>query len=164
MLRGIVSYLPAERSSPPRATTIVLCRDCCCGSEVKHAGIDHEAQKALIESAVRAGGGRFIVAKKCLDECDQANVVVVRWREGHRVLSTWLGGLLTSEATDRLCDWLRGGPDGALPSVLEQHRFSPSNGRNHDFTLIDEDAQSAEEPLLRRGPDGNGRASAVNPK
>lgn len=97
-------------------TSVLVCRDCCCGTARKHPDTDHDAQLA----AIRAAGGAHhrVVVTRCLGVCEQSNVVVVRQRRSPAV---WLGGLTDESSTEALCAWLRNG--GPLPESLDAHRF-----------------------------------------
>jgi len=105
------------------ATTVLLCRGCCCGTAAKHPQLDHEQQ----EQALRAAAGHAEIGVRvvdCLDECDRSNVVVVR-RPGRLVRDrdTWFGSVLTDGATDALAAWLHEGAPERLPPRLVGLRF-----------------------------------------
>jgi hypothetical protein len=109
------------------AVTVLVCRDCCCGTRRKHPDVDHDAQLEAMEAAVeRAGVGRVRVVG-CLDVCERSNVVVLRWNHGEQSQTVWLGEVLHRRRVEALCGWLAaGGPRSApLPSALALARFVP---------------------------------------
>ena len=103
---------------------MLLCRGCCCGTAAKHPRVDHAAQQLALEDAADAHPDVALRVVDCLDECDRGNVAVLR-RPGTPPAErdTWLGGLLTTRATDALAAWVREGGTGELPSVLAGLRF-----------------------------------------
>ena len=116
----------------PSATTVLLCRGCCCGTSDKHPRTDHGAQEqALLDAAARSAVEVRVV--DCLDECDRSNVAVVR-RAGLRASErdTWLGGLLTERAGSALAAWVADGAQHPLPPALVGLRFRhlPPRRRN----------------------------------
>lgn len=96
-----------------RRFTALVCRGCCCGTERKHPDVDHDAQLEMLAAAARAGGGHCRVVD-CIDECWASNVVVVR-RSGVHTPTVWLGGVLATEQTAAVADWLALGATGAPP-------------------------------------------------
>lgn len=90
-----------------------ICDGCCCGTERKHPGMDHAAQRAQIAAAAAAGGGAARVVG-CMGACHASNLVVVR-RPGQR--AAWIGGLLDEPSTDALCAWLERGAGAMCPSL-----------------------------------------------
>ncbi len=103
---------------------MLLCRGCCCGTATKHPRADHDAQQLALEDAADAHPDVALRIVDCLDECDRSNVAVLRRPAAPRAeRDTWLGGLLTSRATDALADWIRGGGTGDLPRSLAGLRF-----------------------------------------
>lgn len=106
-------------------TSVLLCRDCCCGTD-KHPTTDHDRQRALLEAAADDHPGIEVRVVDCLDECDRSNVVVVRRpRQGQRAADRdiWLGGVLTDRASDELAGWVAEGAPEPLPTRLAGHRF-----------------------------------------
>lgn len=100
---------------------VLLCRDCCCGSETKHPRTDHDAQREALLACSGDDEVRVRVVD-CLDQCERSNVVLVRdFTVGRRPHETWLGGVLGPVAAQRLVAWVRDG--GTLPRELEPHRF-----------------------------------------
>ncbi|MBB1256451.1 (2Fe-2S) ferredoxin domain-containing protein [Streptomyces sp. OF3] len=110
---------------------MVLCRGCCCGTERKRPGVDHDGQLARVRAAADASGGRLtLLTTDCLGPCEHANVAVLRpsaagRRRGGRAV--WLGGVLTEEAVGALLEWAdAGGPGLApVPALLTEHVISP---------------------------------------
>jgi len=90
-----------------------MCRDCCCGTERKHPGVDHDA---LFERLVAATAGAARVdASGCLLACEKSNVVVVLpsaagRRAGARPV--WLREVLDVGAVDAVATWVRDGGPG----------------------------------------------------
>ena len=83
---------------------------------------DHLAQEDALLAA--AGPGVEVRVVDCLDECDRANVAVLR-RPGlpRKERDLWLGGLTTERATDALVRWLQEGAAGAPPRELAGRVF-----------------------------------------
>ena len=113
----------------PSGCIIRVCRDCCCGTERKHPGVDHDGLFARLEAGTR--GGARVLRSACLLACDASNVVVVTpSREGrrHGARPVWVGGVLDDEAVDDVAAWVRsGGPAvSPLPPRLEGRVFRPS--------------------------------------
>lgn len=98
----------------------MVCHDCCCGTQDKHPGTDHEAQRRALR---RCASDRVRVREvECLDECDRSNVVLVRdHRLPRRAQDTWLGGVLNASDTEALVEWLDA--DGPMPPDLAARRF-----------------------------------------
>ncbi|MCW2607590.1 MAG: hypothetical protein JWO60_2283 [Frankiales bacterium] len=109
----------------PERTTVLLCRGCCCGTS---RAFDHLAQ----EDALLAVPDADVRVVDCLDECDRANVAVVRRPHlPRKERDLWLGGLTTARATAALVDWLQDGAAGAPPKELAGRVFRhlPPRGR-----------------------------------
>jgi predicted metal-binding protein len=108
----------------PCATTVLLCRGCCCGTRKKHPGVDHEAQEDALRAAADGHPDVELRVVDCLDECDRSNVVVVR-RAGRpaKDRDAWLGGMLTGKASTALASWLAEGAADPMPGPLVGHRF-----------------------------------------
>ena len=102
--------------------TLLLCRGCCCGTPGKVPRFDHLAQEDALLAAGRQGVEVRVV--DCLDECDRANVAVLR-RPGlpKKERDLWLGGLTTGRATEALVGWLRDGAAGPPPKELAGRVF-----------------------------------------
>ena len=105
------------------------CRDCCCGTERKHPGVDHDGLLARLEAGSR--GRARVLRSDCLLACDESNVVVVTpspagRRAGGRPV--WLRAVLDEAAVDAVTAWVTlGGPGVApVPETLEQRVFAPS--------------------------------------
>lgn len=102
--------------------SLLLCRDCCCGTDKKHPDFDHRRQELELQVAVMEAGGS-LHRVKCLDACSRSNVVVLRMHERGRV---WLGDLADDAAHEALRAYVRAGALGDLPPTLEARRFVPS--------------------------------------
>jgi predicted metal-binding protein len=110
-------------------TTILVCRDCCCGSVRKHDEVDHDDHLERLEHAARDMGGARVLVTRCLDECSRSNVVVVRTRVGGEQRSVWFGEVLSRKRIEALCAWLRAGglrTATPLPATLAFATFRPS--------------------------------------
>lgn len=110
-------------TTPRPRRTVMMCHDCCCGTPTKHPGFDSAAQR----DALRACADDEIRVRtvECLDECRRSNVVVVREHacgaaRGKR--DTWLGDVLSVEATEALTTWISQG--GPLPAQLQPFVFA----------------------------------------
>lgn len=110
-------------SSGPAPCRVTVCRDCCCGSP-KVTGIDHAGQLERLRQAAP------VRVSRCLDACEQANIVVVqpsaagRAKDAHPV---WLGLVNDAAATDDIAAWVRAGGPGLAdpPAVLELYSIRP---------------------------------------
>lgn len=115
----------------PDRTTLLLCRGCCCGTTAKVPRLDHLAQEDALLAV--ASGDVEVRVVDCLDECDRANVAVVRRPQlPRKERDLWLGGLTTARATDALAGWLRDGAAGTPPRELAGRVFRhlpPRKGR-----------------------------------
>ncbi|KGN29963.1 hypothetical protein N802_10080 [Knoellia sinensis KCTC 19936] len=106
-----------------------VCRDCCCGTERKHPGVDHDGLLARIEDG--ALGAARVTRSACLLACDQSNVVVVSpspsgRRAGGRPV--WIREVLDDDTADALVEWVReGGPGWSdPPEPIARRAFPPS--------------------------------------
>lgn len=105
---------------------ITVCRGCCCGTERKHPGVDHERQL----EALRARAS--VRVADCLDACEVSNVVVVQpsrtaRRAGARPV--WVGEVLDDDAVRGVVDWVdAGGPGLAAPPDSVLARIVPAPG------------------------------------
>jgi (2Fe-2S) ferredoxin len=91
-----------------------VCRDCCCGTALKHPGVDHDA--LLQRLAVATRGAAVVGATDCLLACEKSNVVVVQpsraaRRRGARPV--WLREVLDVATVDAIAEWVRAGGPGA---------------------------------------------------
>ncbi|MEV6235748.1 hypothetical protein [Lentzea sp. NPDC051838] len=102
------------------SSRLTVCRGCCCGTEKKHPGFDHEGQLRALREAV---GEKQVQVADCLDSCDFSNVVVVRPSPSARAdgaRPVWFGGVLGDEATRHVVEWVAAGGPGrvAVPDEL----------------------------------------------
>jgi hypothetical protein len=126
----VTAYENASADSDPAGSCIVrVCRDCCCGTERKHPGVDHDGLLARLEVGTR--GSARVLRSACLLACDESNVVVVTpsvqgRRAGGRPV--WVRAVLDDEAVDAITGWVAlGGPGVAdVPAGLEEQVFAPS--------------------------------------
>jgi hypothetical protein len=102
--------------------SLLLCNDCCCGTERKHPDFDHVAQRRELQKVAMAAGGKLHVVK-CLDACSYSNVVVIRRRSGKKI---WLGGLAAVDTHEELCRFVSSDINQQLPPLLESYVFEPS--------------------------------------
>ncbi|ROP30836.1 hypothetical protein EDD30_3700 [Couchioplanes caeruleus] len=101
--------------------TLTVCRDCCCGSRVKHPAVDHAAQVDRLRELLPAA--HRVRTSLCLDVCAQSNVMVVQpartaRRQGARPV--WFGLVLDDAIVTDIADWVRAGGPGVagLPATL----------------------------------------------
>jgi hypothetical protein len=126
----VTAYESVSATSPADGACIVrVCRDCCCGTQRKHPGVDHDGLLARLEAGV--GAGARVLPSACLLACDESNVVVVTpspdgRRAGARPV--WLRAVLDDAAVDAIAGWVRrGGPGVAEPGAdVEERAFAPS--------------------------------------
>ncbi len=111
----------AQRGRPAQFS-VLLCRDCRCGTERKHPDFDHAAQEADLRAAVADAGGR-VLRVNCLDACSYSNVVVVR---SPRHGKMWFGGLADDATHQALMRFVRAEVNGDVPADLLPLRFVPS--------------------------------------
>ncbi|GLW35635.1 hypothetical protein [Actinoplanes regularis] len=102
---------------------MTVCRDCCCGSRIKHPGVDHDAQLRRLEAVLTPENHRLRTSL-CLDVYAEANVVVVNPRPDARrrgARPVWFGLVLDDGVLADIEAWvLAGGPGiAALPARLE---------------------------------------------
>lgn len=106
--------------SPRRAATrVLLCDDCCCGTERKHPGVDHAAIRERLGSAVASTGGRSRRVD-CLGVCERSNVVVVKTRSAG---TFWVGEVLDEPVVAALEAWIRQGASLPVPASVLSHVF-----------------------------------------
>lgn len=120
---------PSVAASPDGTCIVRVCRDCCCGTEGKHPGVDHEGLLTRLEDGTR--GRARVMRCACLLACDESNVVVVTpspagRRAGARPV--WLRAVLDEATTDAVSEWVgRGGPGVAeVPQALVPRVLAPS--------------------------------------
>ncbi len=127
----MTAYESVSPTGSPDGTCIVrVCRDCCCGTEAKHPGVDHDGLLARLE--VGAGARARVLRSACLLACDESNVVVVTpspagRRAGARPV--WLRAVLDDATVDAISTWVRCGGPGveAVPPALLPRVFAPSS-------------------------------------
>ena len=105
-----------------RHFSVLLCRDCCCGTDRKHPDFNHAAQRRELEDVITSAGGKLHIVK-CIDACSYSNVAVIRRRNGEKI---WLGGLAQVETHDALCQFLASDVLQPLTPLLEDCRFEPT--------------------------------------
>lgn len=110
------------RSETRKSFSVLLCRDCCCGTDRKHPDFDHAAQRRELEDVIRKAGGKLHIVK-CIDACSYSNVAVIRRHNGEKI---WLGGLAKVEIHDELCHFLASDVFQPLTPLLEDCRFEPT--------------------------------------
>lgn len=126
----MTAYESGSRTRAPDGACIVrVCRDCCCGTQEKHPGVDHDGLLARLE--VGAGAHARVLRSGCLLACDESNVVVVTPSPGGRragARPVWLRAVLDETTTDAISEWVRrGGPGVAsIPPALVSRVFVPS--------------------------------------
>lgn len=105
---------------------VLICRDCCCGTEWKHPMTDHDEQVDAISAVARA---RVV---GCVNECAYSNVVIVRSGHGQTV---WLGGIDNPAVTSALCEWLSAGASHPPPQVLQSRLIAHRTGEPCEIRL-----------------------------
>ena len=115
--------LTANPKNENTLLTLVVCRDCCCGTVRKHPDFDHAKQLELIECASELAGAKVRIST-CLDECEHSNVVVVRRRNDARE-AVWFGGVLDMTATEVLTKWISRQCADGVPELLQPFVFTP---------------------------------------
>jgi hypothetical protein len=106
---------------------VTVCRGCCCGTDRKHPGVDHDAQLDTLRDLLT--GTARVRAVDCLGPCERSNVVVVQPSPSGRAgggRPVWLGRVLDEGQLRLIAEWVAdGGPGvGALPAALRAHRFA----------------------------------------
>jgi predicted metal-binding protein len=109
-------------SETKKSFSVLLCRDCCCGTDRKHPDFDHAAQRRELEDVVTSAGGKLHIVK-CIDACSYSNVAVIRRPNGEKI---WLGGLAQVEAHDELCRFLASDVFQPLTPLLAECSFEPT--------------------------------------
>ena len=103
---------------------ITVCRGCCCGTERKHPGVDHERQLETLRARVA------VRVVDCIDACEVSNVVVVQPSRAARQAGArpvWVGEVLDDEAVLGVADWVdAGGPGVAAPPAVVRARIVPA--------------------------------------
>jgi (2Fe-2S) ferredoxin len=105
-----------------------VCRGCCCGTERKHPGVDHDG---LLTALAEVGAVRV---SDCLDVCEDSNVVVVqpsangRRRRGRPV---WFGLVNDAASVADVRAWIAAGGPGIapMPGPLELNVIRPPRRR-----------------------------------
>jgi hypothetical protein len=112
-----------------RLCIVRACRDCCCGTEAKHPGVDHDGLLARLEAGTR--GRARVLRSACLLACEESNVVVVTpspigRSQGGR--PAWLRRVLDEATVDAVALWVRRGGPGVVPPPveLETSLFAPN--------------------------------------
>ncbi|MEM9201277.1 MAG: hypothetical protein AAGC53_06445 [Actinomycetota bacterium] len=127
------------------ASSVLVCRGCCCGSATKLPDIDHDAQVGDLRAAAEDVGARFHVVD-CLGPCSEKNVVVVR--DGSQ--RHWLGGIGNAE-TPLVAEWLEA-VDEPLPGDLASHLFAAPGERSRRRLLPERGPDLADfSAMLTRG-------------
>jgi hypothetical protein len=118
---------------PAPGPVVTVCDGCCCGTRRKHPGVDHEALRTRLATAVGTSGR--VRTTGCIDACERSNVAVVTpspagRRAGGRPV--WLGGVVVPSAVDGIAAWVRAGGPGlaSVPPDVELLVFPrPQSGR-----------------------------------
>ncbi|MEV7184567.1 (2Fe-2S) ferredoxin domain-containing protein [Kitasatospora sp. NPDC093102] len=108
--------------------TVTVCRGCCCGTP-KVPGVDHIAQLEDLRTSL--AGVADVRPTRCLDACEQANVMVVQPSvEGRKAggRPVWLALVNDEEAVRDITAWFEAGGPGLAdpPGVLDLYAFQPS--------------------------------------
>lgn len=121
--------------------TVTVCRDCCCGTERKHPGIEHDAQLKTLRDGLSVSGR--VIVSQCLLVCDRSNVMVVSpspAARGSGAKPVWLAGMLAPKYTEAVVDWVRAGGPGVaeMPRALR----SRVEARHNDRSLANRSIQA----------------------
>lgn len=118
--------------------TVRVCRDCCCGTERKHPGVDHDGLLARLEDG--APGAARVSVSNCLLACDQSNVVVVSPSPSGRAAGgrpVWVRGVLDDTTVDAIIAWVaEGGPGWTDPPELVARLAFPPSGLSRDYVTL----------------------------
>ena len=106
----------ARRHGPVR---VLMCDDCCCGTQRKHPGVDHHGFRERLSAAAAAVGGRSRRVD-CLGVCERSNVVVVKTPSAG---TFWFGQVLDEPTVATLETWIGQGAPLPLPVQLRSHVF-----------------------------------------
>jgi hypothetical protein len=126
----VTSYEGASADRDSADTCIIrVCRDCCCGTEHKHPGVDHDGLLARLEVGTR--GSARVLRSACLLACDESNVVVVTPSKAGRRAGgrpVWVRAVLEDESVDAINGWVALGGPGVVdaPADVQQRAFRPS--------------------------------------
>lgn len=127
-------------SAPSDAQVVVVCRGGDCGNRTKHPGFDHlEQLRTIRDGARQQGQGRVtVVTSKCLDACEQSNViVVVPGPEGRSAGAgpTWVGTTHDGDTTADIVSWVDAGGPGVAPEppLVEIRGFRPNRLNRHEL-------------------------------
>ncbi|MFB4309578.1 hypothetical protein [Actinomadura sp. GTD37] len=119
----------AEPGAPPPRCTITVCRGCCCGTDRRNPGVDHDR----LERRLRLQLARDVRLRytDCLGPCTQANVIVVNPSAKGRAAggrAAWLGRILDVDAVDDITTWANAGGPGVAnpPATLDLYSFKPA--------------------------------------
>lgn len=101
---------------------VLLCRDCCCGTERKHPDVDHAAQeKRLLAACDRSGA--TLRRTSCLNRCEVSNLIVLRTTRG----PLWLGRVLDAQLTEEIAALIESGAEGPLSPALAACSVEPGD-------------------------------------
>jgi hypothetical protein len=100
-------------------TRVLMCDDCCCGTQRKHPGIDHAGIRDRLSAAVRSAGGRSRCVD-CLGVCSESNVVAVKTRAAG---TFWIGGVLDEAIVTELEQWLCDNTPLPVPAAISIRVF-----------------------------------------
>ena len=124
---GRESSLPVDR---PGSVRVRVCRDCCCGSRLKHPKVDHDGILKLFIDGTR--GSAEVIRSACLNQCDSSNVVVVvpstvgRAQGGKPV---WFEGVLDRFTANDIVAFVNaGGPGLAEPRAKAERAVMRNPG------------------------------------
>lgn len=98
---------------PATRLCVLVCRDCCCGTERKHPDVDHAAQEQTLREAAAMSGSR-VIRTRCLGVCERSNVVIVKAAR----TTFWFGGVLAPEDLAAVTTFIRSGGSTRPPLEL----------------------------------------------
>ncbi|TYC14324.1 (2Fe-2S) ferredoxin domain-containing protein [Actinomadura syzygii] len=118
---------PAARAPQPRCT-VTVCRGCCCGTDRRNPGIDHD----VLERRLRRQLAHDVRVRytDCLGPCTHANIIVINPSAAGRAAggrTTWIGHVLDTGAVDDITAWANAGGPGMAepPATIDLYAFKP---------------------------------------
>jgi hypothetical protein len=116
--------------------TLLVCRGCCCGTASKHPDVDHDEQLATLRSAAAHRASARMRVVRCLGQCHESNVVVVKHRRPTGGSATWLGRVLAPEAVGAIAEWVMDRTNqGEVPPSLRRLVFEPTDAQEVPICL-----------------------------
>lgn len=97
----------------------LICNGCCCGTEAKHPGIDHDAHRRALAAATPTAG-----STACLGPCRRSNVIVaVDETTGDQ---HWFTKVLADDDVAAVAAWIASPHDVERPDQLVRTPTDPT--------------------------------------